>query len=171
MSFEGEHYRYKDASIAPLPAQQPLPLWIGGSSPAAVRRIARFGNGWLGGLQSPAQVAPVVESIRRVSREAGRPVPEDHYGASFPFRFGSWDDPIVERAAAAISRRPGLTDRSDPRAYFAVGDASAIVERIDEYAAAGVSKFVMRPIAENDGELMAQTRMLAETVLPVVHGQ
>ena len=171
VSFEGEHYRYKDASIAPLPAQQPLPLWIGGSSPAAVRRIARFGNGWLGGLQSPAQVAPVVESIRRVSREAGRPVPEDHYGASFPFRFGGWDDPVVERAAGAMTRRPGGPDRADPRDYFAVGDASAIVERIDEYAAAGVSKFVMRPIAENDGELMAQTRMLAETVLPVVHGQ
>ena len=70
-----------------------------------------------------------------------------------------------------MSRRPGLTDRADPRDYFAVGDASAILERIDEYAAAGVSKFVMRPIAESDDELVAQTRMLAETVLPVVHGQ
>ena len=98
VNFEGDYYRYTDASIAPLPVQQPLPLWIGGSSPAAVRRIARFGNGWLGGLQSPAQVAPVVASIRKVSREAGRPVPEDHYGASFPFRFGGWDDPVVERA-------------------------------------------------------------------------
>ena len=29
----------------------------------------------------------------------------------------------------------------------------------------------MRPIAESDDELIAQTRMLAETVLPVVHGQ
>ena len=171
VNFEGDYYRYTDASIAPLPVQQPLPLWIGGSSPAAVRRIARFGNGWLGGLQSPAQVAPVVASIRKVSREAGRPVPEDHYGASFPFRFGGWDDPVVERAAAAISRRPGLTDRADPTAYFAVGDAAAILARIEEYAAAGVSKFVMRPIAESDDDLLEQTRRLAETVLPVVHGE
>ena len=169
VSFGGAHYCYADAAIAPLPAQQPLPLWIGGSSAAAVRRAARFGNGWLGGLQSPAQVAPVIAAIRRVSREAGRPVPEDHYGASFPFRFGGWDDPEVERAAAALGRvRVG---RPHPRGYFAVGGARAILDRVAEYAAAGVSKFVLRPIAGSDAELMEQTRRLAAEVLPAVHGE
>ena len=170
ISFEGEHYRYVDASISPKPVQQPLPLWIGGSSEAAIRRVARIANGWLGGLQSPAEVEPVIASIRRASREAGRPVPEDHYGASFPFRFGGWDDPEVERAAGAIGR-VRATDRPDPREYFAVGDAQVIIDRIEEYATAGVSKFVLRPIAESDDELMAQTRQLTETVLPVVHGE
>src|SRR5258705_13052121 len=64
VTFEGEHCRYRDAQIAPLPVQQPLPLWIGGRSAAAIKRTARLGTGWLGGVESPEQVAPVVAAIK-----------------------------------------------------------------------------------------------------------
>ena len=38
----------------------PLPLWIGGSSDAAIERTARYGSGWLaGGAQPPAQIGRV----------------------------------------------------------------------------------------------------------------
>ena len=39
VSHEGEFYHYVDAAVAPKPAQNPLPLWIGGSSKAAIRRM------------------------------------------------------------------------------------------------------------------------------------
>ena len=55
--FEGRHYSLRGASIAPRPKQSPFPLWLGGSSPAAIRRTVRFGNGWLAPLQSPAEAA------------------------------------------------------------------------------------------------------------------
>ena len=147
MTVEGEHYRYVDASIAPRPAQQPMPLWIGGSSPAAIRRVVRYGNGWLAGLQSPEQVAPVIAAIKDEAQRRGARIPDDHYGASLTYRFGSWDEPAVERAAAAFGRLRAAAP-PDPRAYFAVGDAAAIRSRIAEYEAAGASKFVLRPIAE-----------------------
>ena len=169
VTFEGEHYRYVDASIAPRPVQQPLPLWIGGSSEAAIRRTAAVGNGWLGGLQTPAQVAPVVASIKRAAKDAGRRIPDDHYGAGFSYRFGSWDEPEVERAASAFGRLRAPA-RPDPRELFAVGDAGEILARIGEYRTAGVSKFVLRPIAEGDDAILEQTRRLLDTVLPVVHG-
>ena len=168
VTFGGEHHRCEDASIAPLPVQQPMPLWIGGSSPAAVRRAARFGNGWIGGLQSPAQAAPVVAAIREQSRALGRPVPGDHYGVNVACRFGSWSDPETERAAEASARAAGAPD---PRDCLAVGDARAILDRLAGYEAVGVTKFVLRPIAEGDADLMAQTRRLAEEVLPVLHGE
>lgn len=169
VTFEGEHYRVTDASIAPAPVQQPMPLWIGGSSPAAVRRLVRYGNGWIGGLQSPSQVAPVIASIRAEAERQGKRIPEDHYGANITYRFGSWDEPEVERATAAFTRLgPG---RPDPRDHFAVGNAADIVRRVAEYVAAGASKFVVRPIAEGDAQLMEQTRRLIEAVLPAVHGR
>lgn len=164
VTYEGKYYQYREAVISPKPAQSPLPLWIGGSSEAAIRRTARIGTGWLAGLQSPSQVAPVVAAIRQKSAEAGRPLDDDHYGAGFAFRFGSVDEPVVQRQAAALSRLP---EAPDPFTYLAAGDASAIAFRLREYIEAGISKFVLRPIAESDEELMEQTARLTEEVIPV----
>ena len=60
VDFGGEFYHFEGATISPRPVQQPLPLWIGGASEAAVQRTARLGTGWLAGIQTPEQVAPVV---------------------------------------------------------------------------------------------------------------
>ena len=56
----------------------------------------------------------------------------------------------------------------DPLAHFAVGDADAIMARIAAYVAAGVSKFVLRPVGAGDEDVLAQTRQLIEQVLPMV---
>jgi probable F420-dependent oxidoreductase len=166
VTFEGKHFRYEDVTISPRPVQQPLPIWIGGSSDAAVRRTARYGTGWLGGIQTPAQVAPVVTKIKAATAEAGRIIDADHYGAGFPFRFGSLDEPVVERAARGFARLGGL----EPAEYMAVGGAAQIVARAREYVDAGISKFVLRPIAASDDEWMDQTQRLIDEVVPAVHG-
>jgi probable F420-dependent oxidoreductase len=166
VTFAGRHYAYDGVRIAPLPVQQPLPLWIGGSGAPSIRRTATLGTGWLGGIQTPAQVAPVIAAIREASAAAGRPVPEDHYGATFPFRFGSWDEPIVQQSAALLAK---LQPDCDARAYAAVGDADAIVARIDEYMRVGATKFVLRPLALGDDEMFDQTARLVAEVLPRVH--
>ena len=163
VSFAGRHFRYRDVQIAPLPVQQPLPLWIGGRSDAAVRRTARLGTGWLGGVESPEQVAPVVAAIKREPAAAGRPIDPDHYGAAFGYRFGAWDEPIVERTGRILA---ALARTDDPRRHMAVGGATEILARIDEFAATGVSKFVLRPIARGDQDMMEQTDRLIREVLP-----
>ncbi len=162
--FEGAHYRYEGARIAPLPVQQPLPMWIGGNSDAAVRRAATLGTGWLSGQSSAAAVAPVVAKIREASAAAGRPIDPDHYGAGFAFRFGTWDDEVVQRAASRFA--PGV----DAHDLLAVGDSADILARVEDYRAAGISKFVLRPLALGDDDVLDQTRRLIETVIPAVHG-
>lgn len=168
VTFIGKHFQYAGARIAPLPVRQPLPMWIGGSSRAAIRRTATLGTGWLSGVASPARVAPVVAAIKVAAAEAGRTIDDDHYGAGFPFRFGSWDEPIVERSATAMARLPEV---GDARQLLAVGDEHDILARIDEFRRAGVSKFVMRPLATDGADMIAQTRRLIETVIPAVHSQ
>jgi probable F420-dependent oxidoreductase len=166
VTYHGKYFSYTDASISPRPTQTKLPLWIGGSSPAAIRRTARIGTGWLAGIQTPADVAPVVEEIAKAARALGRPIDPDHYGAGFAFRFGSWDDAVVDRSARGLQRfAPDL----NPRDYLAVGDARAILARIEQYKAAGVSKFVLRPMASDDRDFMDQTHRLIDEVLPVAH--
>jgi probable F420-dependent oxidoreductase len=171
VTFHGEFHRYEGVSISPRPVQQPLPLWIGGSSPAAIRRTVKLGTGWLGGVQTAAQVAPVVAAIRKLGAESGRPIPEDHFGASFAFRLGPPDESLVSsvsRAFAARARSGGAD--FDPEKYFALGEASAVLERIAQYRAVGVSKFVLIPLAQSESELLEQTRRLAAEVIPVAHG-
>jgi probable F420-dependent oxidoreductase len=167
VTFRGDFYRYEDATITPRPIQQPLPLWIGGSSPAAIRRTVRLGTGWLAGIQTPAQVKPVVAAIKAAGRETGRSIPEDHFGAGFVFRLGAVDDDVASRAFTARARAAGAD--FDPKAYFAIGDAKDVLARIAEYRDAGISKFVMIPLAQGDRELLEQTRRLCAEVLPVAH--
>jgi probable F420-dependent oxidoreductase len=164
VSHQGRFFHFREARISPRPVQDPLPLWIGGSSAAAIRRTARLGTGWLAGIQTPAQVAPVIESIASSAAALGRPIDADHYGAGFAYRFGSWDDSIVERSVRGLAR---FAPEIDARDYLAIGDAAAIVRRIEEYRSVGVSKFVLRPIADGDRELFDQTSRLIDQVLPL----
>jgi probable F420-dependent oxidoreductase len=161
VDFEGRHYRLKDASIAPRPVQPDLPMWIGGSSDAAIRRTARYGTGWQGGGETIEDAIRVVAAIKQALPAAGRTIDEDHYGASFPFYFGAPGEPVVKRAMDAYAKRTGR----DATRQFAVGDADAILERVGLYVAGGIEKFILRPIGPPD-TVLAQTRRLIDEVLP-----
>ena len=50
-------------------------VWVGGSSPAALARAVRFGDGWLSGLQAPAEFAASLRRLRELAEEAERPCP------------------------------------------------------------------------------------------------
>src|SRR5438445_11243428 len=95
VDFEGVHYHLSGASIAPKPVQPDLPMWIGGSSEAAIRRTARVGTGWQAGPETPEQAKKVVAAIKTAAAEASRTIDDDHYGAGIPFRFGPADDPAL----------------------------------------------------------------------------
>jgi probable F420-dependent oxidoreductase len=164
VDFKGQHYTLSAASISPKPVQPDLPMWIGGSSEAAVRRTARYGTGWQAGPETPDQAATMVTAIRAATIAAGRSIDDDHYGAGFAFYFGSPSAPALQATMEAYRKR---TNR-DPLAHFAVGDADTIMARIAAYVAAGVSKFVLRPVGAGDEDVLAQTRQLIEQVLPMV---
>jgi probable F420-dependent oxidoreductase len=161
VDFAGAHYRLAGASISPKPVQPDLPMWIGGGSEAAIRRTARYGTGWQAGGETPADAGKIVAAIKRATAEAGRAIDEDHYGAGFPFYFGSPSDSVVPGAMAAYAKRTGR----DPQGYFAIGDERAIFDRVAEYVDAGVAKFILRPIGD---DIIGQTRRLIEKVLPLV---
>lgn len=168
VTFEGKHFKYNDVTISPRPVQQPLPIWIGGNSEAAMERTARYGTGWLGGGGStPAGAAKVVAGIKSRLSKYGREIEDDHYGAGVPFRFGSWEDAPLQRQAAALKGRYGAD--FDASQAFAVGGAKEIVALLDRFVEAGVSKFVLRPMGASDDEIIEQTQMLADEVVPLVH--
>jgi probable F420-dependent oxidoreductase len=164
VTFQGEYYRLDDATISPRPVQQPLPLWVGGSAPQAIERTARWGTGWQAGIESPEEVAPVIRAIKTRAAELGRSIDEDHYGAGFGFRFGSPTEPVVTRYRTLLEQRLGRAADG----YLAVGDAADIMALLQAFRAAGVHKFILRPIASGTDDCIDQTRRFIDHLLPEV---
>ncbi|MBM3223758.1 MAG: LLM class F420-dependent oxidoreductase [Candidatus Tectomicrobia bacterium] len=108
--FAGQHYQAVAMGMEPKPPQgRQLPIWIGGSSPAALRRVGRLGDGWLAGsLAEPEAARQAIDTIRQHASEAGRdpgaiglqsmvaPPPRDAAGKSFYAEH----DRVVARVAA-----------------------------------------------------------------------
>jgi probable F420-dependent oxidoreductase len=165
VTFAGRHFQWEGTEISPLPVQQPLPLWIGGHSPAAIRRTARIGTGWLGGLMPPDEIGPVIRAIRDELAAIGRTIDADHYGATLPFHFGAADDPIPQRFAGALRAR-GIAAAGEPPLF--VGKPAELIERLRRTIAAGASKFVLIPLARGTRAVFDQLDRLTAEVIPAV---
>ncbi len=165
VDFSGEFYRYEGASISPRPVQKRLPLWIGGASPAAVRRTAKLGTGWLGGLMPVDQLGPVIAAIRAASEAEGRPIDHDHYGATVPFHLGDDEPPGLARFKGPRAKELGI---DDPSSAVHLGTAKGLVERIRRNAEAGASKFVLLPLTRGESALRHQLDQLVAEVIPEV---
>ncbi|HET9078035.1 MAG TPA: LLM class flavin-dependent oxidoreductase [Acidimicrobiales bacterium] len=143
------------------PLQQPLELWLGGSGPEAVRRAGRLADGWLGSLVTPARAGEIRAAIQAEAAAAGRTVDPEHFGLSIGYARRPGD---VERAARLRPVRPRRPeDAGDPADLVPVG-ADRLRRLVGELVEAGLSKFVVRPVApveDWEGELA----WLAETVL------
>jgi len=72
VSFEGTDERVTGAGLAPLPVQQPIPLWIGAASPPAYRRAGRLANGWFPQVPPGPRLDEARGLVEDGAREAGR---------------------------------------------------------------------------------------------------
>ncbi len=138
VSFAGEFFAVEGASVGPLPAE-PLDIWLGGSVPAALRRVGRFGDGWLASFVTPEEARAGRAAIQAAATAAGREVDPEHFGISLAV---ATDGLPAELIFAIRQRRP----HADPTGLAAASwdDARRLIA---EYVAAGISKFVIRPAA------------------------
>jgi probable F420-dependent oxidoreductase len=73
VTFKGRWHTIDDAGINPLPARRTIPIWFGGHEDVTLRRIAKWGDGWMMlahpmGEKAEAEFA----KLHRYAREAGR---------------------------------------------------------------------------------------------------
>ena len=80
-SFSGEFFDYEGAGLSPRPAggDGTIPIWIGGSSKPALRRVAERGDGWIPQGTSRAQLPACLDYIR-AHRDKVRPGVELDFG-------------------------------------------------------------------------------------------
>ena len=72
-TFEGEFFRFDDLGFQPKPVQKPYPpIWVGGNSPGAFRRVVEYGNGWHATFLSPEQLQAGLTQLRAAADKAKR---------------------------------------------------------------------------------------------------
>ena len=142
VTFHGEFYSIDDISVTPKPAQAGgPPIWIGGRSQAAYKRAGTLGDGWLSSSITVEEAGDGVESIKRYAAEAGRHVPEDHFGIYLPFLFTDNRECDIDVARPYLNSRPEVPDSE----ISAVGNPEEVRARVQQYIDRGATKFVMRP--------------------------
>jgi len=72
-TLETKRHRLHDVTFSPMPLQKPRPpLYVGGNSEKALRRVARFGDGWHATATTVEAFGQGAETMRRLWKDAGR---------------------------------------------------------------------------------------------------
>jgi probable F420-dependent oxidoreductase len=72
VTVEGRFHHIVAAGLAPLPVQRPIPIWIGASAPAALRRVGRLADGWFPMARPGGGLDEALEIVAEAARGAGR---------------------------------------------------------------------------------------------------
>ena len=159
---QGQFFSLSNARILPPPDPR-VPLVIGGSGDAAVRRTATYGDGWLGIFCSARRFGETVERIRDATAELGRPAPW-WFGLSMWCGLGSDGD----RARELLGRRMQALYNQPPERFqhvTAAGTPVQVAEKLAPFVAAGAEHLTIVTVADSvhDGiDLAAEVRRLLQ---------
>ncbi|MEO8627848.1 MAG: LLM class F420-dependent oxidoreductase [Betaproteobacteria bacterium] len=148
-SFAGKYTQFSELHFEPKPIQKPHPpIWVGGHSPAALRRAAAIGAAWHPINRPVEEIRAGRAEIVRLCEARGRAVPP-----SVTMRI---DTCVLQAGRPAPAPIHGGS--------MLAGQPSELVEQIDALAAAGVEHLVLEFLASDGGELDEQMVLFAERV-------
>lgn len=70
--FSGKFFSFEALGFAPKPARGTIPIWIGGHTPAAWRRVAELGDGWHAAFPAPDELERALRRLREACGQVGR---------------------------------------------------------------------------------------------------
>jgi probable F420-dependent oxidoreductase len=149
-SHDGPTWSYREMGIAPRPVQDRIPIWVGGSSRAAIRRSAERGDGWLPEGAPEGGMSAAVALIRELRERAGR--------ADEPFTIGGLSGPLyVGEPKWDIGRA-------------VTGSPEQVAGFLRVLAGFGVNQIQVAFRSRDAHELYDQIRVFGAEVAPLVQG-
>lgn len=170
--FEGDFYSTRDVLLEPGPAQQPgPPIWMASwGSVAGLRRVARYGDGWLASAYNttPKRFGEGLDRLDDALRPTGRTAQSFPNALATAWLYITEDRALADRmltdVLAPLLNRPAeeLLSLSLP-----IGPAELCAERIVAYARAGAQRVFVWPLRDE----LAQLELWGERVAPLVSAQ
>jgi alkanesulfonate monooxygenase SsuD/methylene tetrahydromethanopterin reductase-like flavin-dependent oxidoreductase (luciferase family) len=155
-----------DAALARLRAElDDVPIFVGGSSDAALRRAVDLGDGWIGYLLGPASFARRHAALERHRADRGRADRPFTTGMLLPVHLTDRADGRATAAAAWTRLTATASAAPLPERLFVAGPPDQVVAELDAYRRAGCTELVLTPADHGDGHLR-QIDRLATDVLP-----
>jgi probable F420-dependent oxidoreductase len=152
-SFAGEFYRFDDIQCLPLPVQKPHPpIWIGGHSKAALRRVARLGDGWHPVGANPAvplgpdELKRSLAELRGLTEAEGR----DPHLLTVSYKAPVYD--VGKPVGPGVARRPFT------------GTSEQIRADIDTFERLGVSELIFDFRSETLSESVERMERFAQSI-------
>jgi probable F420-dependent oxidoreductase len=128
VSFSGKYTTFQDMQVSPLPAQPHLPIWVGGTSARARRRVAELGDGWHATALTAEAFAEGARHLKDLWKKKGRT-----------------GDPVLSMRASLFLEGVSaevLPYGPRPGRDLLRGDVETVTNRLRAYQAAGVQHLV-----------------------------
>lgn len=155
VTFDGEHVDVQDALILPAPDPR-VPIYVGGRSDAALRRTARFGDGWVGFACSPDRFATGIKLVEEEAEVLGRHDVRWRHGLVIWCGFGKTRAAARPALAAEIEALYQLPFERFVR-YCPYGTPADVADSLADYVTAGCPSFSLISCAEDLDEAIEST--------------
>lgn len=166
VSYQGEYNQFTDITVLPRPIQQPIPIWVTANPDArkpklaerALRRVAKYGDGWMTTGNTPESLAQNLEAIRQYAREEGRELGPD-------FEVGLYYNINVnEDYEAAFQESKRFLDtyyttdysREYLENWVALGSPQRCIDKLQAFIDAGATTITLRLTGYNQDHQFAR---------------
>ncbi|MBI4308017.1 MAG: LLM class flavin-dependent oxidoreductase [Chloroflexi bacterium] len=165
-AYHGRFYSIEDITMDPKPVTPGgPPVWVGGRREGALRRTARYADGWFPYLYAPDQYRDGWTKIEGYAREAGRDPARMARGL---YQFICLAPSVADAkriAAQSLQARYNQPFDKVVERYVVLGAPGDCIRRIEEYASAGAGHIAFSPACPPQ-EVMGQLEAIARDVLP-----
>jgi F420-dependent oxidoreductase-like protein len=167
ITFQGQYYELDNAESYPRPSQANPTIIMGGKGKKTLQIVARYATEWNCSYSGLALFREKSEELDENCRAIGRDPATLRRSLMVPFVIGTYETAVQERIDAQRQMFSSLP--ADLNAWheagFPGGSPQQIVDQLNAFAEAGVSRFMLQ---QNDLDDMASLELLAKEVLPHV---
>jgi probable F420-dependent oxidoreductase len=163
VTHHGRFYSFDNVTIEPRPVGGALDIWVGGRTPPALKRTAKYGDGWFPSFISPQQFTEGMAQLQAMAKQHGRTIDAGEAGVVLLAHIT--DDrgqaqAVTEQVARAVNAPPeAMASRA------AIGSAESCVAQIQAYVEAGCTKFVLFPLGPAE-QLVPQIEAYGREIIP-----